>query len=64
MLRRRAPVWNGLLVVFLVGLLAGPAWSGHGHNESAPIYSHGCDGREPRRMLLLGPLNRSETRHF
>ena len=36
MLRGRASVWSGLLVLFLADLLAGPAWSGHGHNESLP----------------------------
>ncbi len=58
---RRVYVWSGSLVVIFAGLLAAPAWSGHGHNESMPNYSSGCGAREavsqirglpsPARML-------------
>ena len=58
MMRRRIPVWSGLPVVFLAGLLAGPAWSGHGHNESTPIYSHACGGREAETEASLRELVR------
>ena len=36
MTARLAPVWSGLLVVVFAGYAAGPAWSGHGRNESTP----------------------------
>ena len=55
---RRARVWSGLLVVLIAGLPAGPAWSGHGHNESTPNYSHGCSVREAETEAKLRELLR------
>ena len=61
MMGRRARVWSGLAMVLLAGLLADSARSGHGHNESTPIYSHGCDGREAETEASLYELVRLVT---
>ncbi len=55
---RRVCRWSGLFVVLFTGLLAGPAWSGHGRNESTLIYSHGCGGREAETEASLRELVR------
>jgi HEAT repeat protein len=58
---RRVCRWSGLFVVLFVGLLAGPAWSGHGRNESTLIYSHGCGGRKAETEASLRELVRLLT---
>ena len=59
---RGACVSSGVLVALFAGLLAGPAWSGHGHNESTPNYSHGCSNREAETETSLRELVRLLTR--